>query len=268
MNLNNPLFPLLVVLILLVLPMGNGCGDSSSSSSHTPVVYSTSTPAGGNPDFTVLVYTRTLGYVHASTPDGVAAVQKIGNQNNFAVDATEDPTLFTDQGLAKYRVIIFLNTVGDVLNDTQQGAMERFIQAGGAFVGIHSATSTEYQWPYYKKLIGALFKDHPPRQDATVDTVNSTHPSTKNLPTRWSIFDEWNNYHTDPTPEVDVLLTVDESTYTGGTMGANHPIAWSHTNLGSRSWYTGIGHFAATYSDPNFVEHLKGGILWAAGVAN
>jgi len=217
------------------------------------------------PKFTVLVFSKTAVFRHKSIPAEIAAIKALGRQHNFRVEASEDATIFTDTRLAKYQAVVFLNTTGDILNAAQEAAFRRFIQKEKGFVGIHSATDTEYNWPWYGQLVGTYFKNHPPTQRATINFINSTHLSTKNLPNRWTRIDEWYNFRNDPSPNVTVLAKVDESTYSGGTMGRNHPISWYHRYDGGRAWYTGMGHTSESYSEPLFLEHILGGIRWAAG---
>jgi type 1 glutamine amidotransferase len=213
----------------------------------------------------VLVFTRTAAFRHASIPDGIDAIESIGIADRFGVDATENPALFTDANLAAYRVVVFLNTTGDVLDASQQAAFERFIRAGGGYVGVHSATDTEYDWPWYGDLVGARFAGHPDIQRATIRVQDTTHPSTEALPSEWQRTDEWYNFVASPRGSVQVLAVLDEQTYSGGTMGADHPIAWSHEFDGGRAWYTAGGHTSESYSEPLFIEHLRGGIQWASG---
>ncbi len=220
----------------------------------------------GAPQFSVLVFSKTAGYRHDSIPDGIAAVKRLGQQHNFSVDATEDASQFTDANLGKYKVVMFLNTTGDVLNNEQQAAFERYIRNGGGFVGVHSATDTEYDWPFYGQLVGAYFKSHPKIQQATIHVTDRQHPSTRDLPETWQRTDEWYNFREDPRPRVHDLATLDESTYTGGTMDGDHPISWCHDFEGGRAWYTEMGHTEESYSEPLYLGHLLGGIMTAAGV--
>lgn len=219
------------------------------------------------PGFRVLVFSATAGYRHASITNGIAAIQKLGDNNNFAVDATEDATLFTDSNLAQYKAIIFLNTTGDVLtNAQQQAALQHFVEAGGGWVGIHSAADTEHNWPWYGGLVGAYYTNHPAVQQATVKVADRIDPSTSMLPQRWVRTDEWYNFDHNPRGVVHVLATVDESTYTGGSNGYDHSIAWDQNYDGGRAWYTAGGHTPESYSEPLFQAHLLGGIQFAAGV--
>jgi cytochrome c len=216
--------------------------------------------------FTVLVFTRTTGFRHASIPNGIAAVKTLGAKHGFAVEATEDAGRFTEATLAKYKVVVFLSTTGDVLDPDEKAAFERYIRSGGGFVGIHSASDTEYGWPWYGRLVGAYFESHPAIQQATVHVVDREHPATRPLPEVWPRTDEWYNFRMNPRGKVHVLATLDEKTYSGGTMGADHPIAWCQNFDGGRSWYTAMGHTAESYSDPLFLLHLWGGIQGAAGI--
>ena len=221
---------------------------------------------GSTPAFKVLVFSKTAGYRHASIPDGLAAIRELGAAHQFAVDATEDGSAFTDNNLQQYRAVIFLSTTGDVLNIQQQAAFERFIGAGGGYVGIHSASDTEYDWPWYGVLVGAYFVEHPAMLAATVTVEDRTHPSTAMLPSSWQRRDEWYNFQRNPRAEVRVLATLDEGSYSGGTMPDDHPIAWCHEYSGGRAWYTAGGHTSESYAEPLFRAHLLGGILWAAGI--
>ena len=216
--------------------------------------------------YRLLVFSRTAGFRHDSIPDAVAAVGRLGDQNGFLVDATEDPSVFTDAGLADYSAVSFLLTTGDVLDDSQQAAFERYIAAGHGFVGVHSAADTEYDWPWYGGLLGAYFASHPDIQRAAVHREDANHPSTVSLPDVWVRTDEWYNFQTNPrdTPDIHVLASLDESSYSGGTMG-DHPIAWYQEYAGGRAWYTAGGHTRESYSEPLFLQHLLGGLEYAAG---
>jgi type 1 glutamine amidotransferase len=217
------------------------------------------------PTSSVLVYSRTTGFRHDSIPAGIEAIRKLGTANGFRVAATESPGAFTRKRLRRYRAVVFLNTTGDVLPPKGQAAFRRFIRAGGGFVGVHSAADTEHDWPFYGGLVGAYFASHPAVQPATVDVGDRRHPSTRRLPARWMRTDEWYNFRSNPLGSVHVLATVDESTYAGGTMGSNHPIAWCHRYRGGRAWYTAGGHTPAAFAEPLFRAHLLGGIRWASG---
>lgn len=216
----------------------------------------------------MLAFTKTAAFYHDSIPEAIAAIRKLGAENRFAVDVTNDAAAFNDTNLAKYDAVVFLLTTGDVLNDTQQAAFERYIRAGHGYVGIHSASDTEHEWPWYGQLVGAYFKNHPldPQfQKAVIRVEDPSHPSTSFLPKAWERTDEWYNFKSNPRDNAHVLLTLDESTYQGGEMGADHPLAWCKPFSGGRSWYTGVGHSKESYSEPLVMLHILGGIQWAAG---
>ncbi len=218
------------------------------------------------PRYEVLLFSGTGGYRHASIEPGIAAVKSLGKTQDFGVVTTEDAGYFTVDSLQRFAAVVFLNTSGDVLDTAQEAALEAYIKAGGGFVGIHGAAATEYEWEWYGGLVGAFFENHPEGVHAAdVIVIDRQHPSTSPLPLRWNRTDEWYNYSVNPRANVHVLAVVDEASYEGGAMGHDHPIAWAHLYDGGRSWYTGMGHTVQSYSDPQFLMHVLGGIEWAAG---
>ncbi|MEV4760295.1 ThuA domain-containing protein [Micromonospora sp. NPDC049559] len=218
----------------------------------------------------MLVFSKTAGFRHDSIPAGIATIRQLGEENGFTVDATEDATAFNDANLARYKAVIWLSTTGDVLDADQQAAFERYVRAGGGYAGVHAASDTEYNWPWYGDLVGAYFASHPAQQQATVKVEDHAHPSTAHLPDEWSRFDEWYNFQTNPRGKVHVLASLDETSYApgAGAMGADHPTAWCHDYDGGRAWYTGGGHTIESYAEPEFRAHLLGGIQTAAGVVD
>jgi len=212
----------------------------------------------------VLVFSKTAGFRHASIPGGVAAIRALGEKLGVAVEHTEDSAALTVENLDRFDVVVFLSTTGDVLNDEQQDAFESYIRQGGGYVGVHAAADTEYEWPFYGRLVGAYFAGHPMVQPATIRVEARSHPSTEHLASEWVRTDEWYNFRKSPRNEVTVLLSLDESTYQGGSMRGDHPIAWCHEKLGGRAFYTGLGHTRASFREPEFLAHLAGGIAWAA----
>ncbi len=211
----------------------------------------------------IMVFSKTEGFRHDCIEIGIKSIQKLGKENDFKVDVTEDSNVLIS-GINKYDIIIFLNTTGDILTDSQQEKFENYIKKGGGFVGIHSAADTEYDWPWYGKLVGAYFLSHPKQQQATINVVNSEHLSTSFLGLEWSKFDEWYNYKNINT-DINVLMKLDEKSYEGGKNGENHPIAWYHKYEGGRVFYTGRGHTKESYQDEKFLKHILGGINYAMG---
>lgn len=214
----------------------------------------------------VLIFSKTAGFHHTSIPVGIAAIMKLGQENNFDVDTTTDSKKFTYENLKQYAAVIFLSTTGDVLNDAQQAEFEKYIHAGGGFVGVHAATDTEYDWKWYGNLVGAYFKSHPAQQYAILHVVDHDFIATKHLPSEWKRFDEWYNFKW-IAPGLHVLITIDEKSYNGGANGDNHPMSWYHDYDGGRAFYTELGHTDESYADPLYLKHLLGGIAYAMGRA-
>jgi type 1 glutamine amidotransferase len=216
----------------------------------------------------VLVFTETAGFHHDSIPAGVAALTSLGAQHGFVVNATEDPRAFTDANLAAYRAVVFLSTTGDILDDEQRAAFQRYIEAGNGYAGVHSASDTGYDWPWYGDLVAAYFAQHPDIQPAVLHVEDVSHPSSAGLPTRWSRTDEWYDFRSNPreSPDIHVLITLDETSYSGGQMGVDHPWSWYHAYDGGRAWYTAGGHTIESYAEDLFLRHLLGGIQYAAAL--
>ena len=219
------------------------------------------------PEERVLVFSEVAGFAHDSRPAGRTAICEVAGADGIAVDWTEDSSNFAAATLGLYDAVVFLSTTGDVLTPAEQTAFEGYIQAGGGYAGVHSASDTEYDWAWYGELVGAYFESHPANQNATVKVSDRKHPSTAHLPQRWQRFDEWYSFRSNPRGDVHVLATLDETTYTGGVDGADHPTAWCQAYDGGRSFYTGGGHTIESYSEPAFRQHLLGGIKWAAKLA-
>lgn len=213
----------------------------------------------------ILVYSKTAEYRHESIPTAVAAIERIASERGWTTLSTEDASIFTNETLARFDVIVFLMTTGDVLDDAQQAAFERFVGSGKGFVGIHSASDTEYQWPFYGELVGAYFRSHPEIQEATYVVEDRTHPATSQLKEKWVRTDEHYNFDRNPRASgARVLISLDETSYApgDGAMG-DHPVVWVSEAKGGRALYTALGHTAESYSDPLFLDHLAGAIAWA-----
>ena len=215
----------------------------------------------------ILVFTKTMGYRHKSIEKGVETLKILGKENSFSITQTEDSLQFNDTNLKKYDLILFLSTTMDVLGADQEQAFKNYINNGGNYMGIHAASDTEYDWPWYGKLVGAYFTSHPNDPNvrvAKMNVVNRQHLSTSHLNDTWERNDEWYNYK-NINPDMEVLIYLDETSYEGGTNGDNHPIAWYHEFDGGRVFYTGGGHTEESYDEPDFQKHLVGGINYCLG---
>lgn len=230
----------------------------------------------GGGQFRALVFSKTVGWYHYSIHSGVDAIKKLGERHTFRVDWEENSSVFNDNRLKNYQVVIFLNTTGDILNAEEQAAFERYIKAGGGWVGVHSAADTEYDWEWYTHLVGMMFRTHPKEQTAMLNILDTNFPGMQRWGDKTQIWtDEWYQYR-QPALEKDLhyLISVDEKTYDPSRMGRDgamingmgdfHPIAWYHNYDGGRAFYTGLGHIDNVYKDQAFLDHLYGGIYWAA----
>ena len=229
--------------------------------------------ASAQKQFKTLLVTTTKGWHHESLHAGVLAIQQLGIKNFFDVTLWENPGGFTDQYLAQFQAVIFLNTTGDIFDTAQQKVMERFIKSGKGFVGIHSASDTEYEWEWYTKLVGRMFHIHPAVQTAKMKVLDPKFPGLQDFENGKLWTDEWYEFSPEKTTGLNYVLAVDEASYNakvnwgakkGEGMGAMHPIAWYHNYDGGRSFYTALGHIPTNFSNEAFLNHLYAGILWAA----
>ncbi|MEZ0471703.1 ThuA domain-containing protein [Luteimonas salinilitoris] len=220
-----------------------------------------------DPDVRVLVFTKTAGFRHNSIPDAVAALRELGAEHGIAIVHSEDGASFTDANLAGYRAVVFANTTQDVLDASQQAAMEAFIRNGGGFLGLHSASDTEYDWPWYGELVGAWFDGHPPGLQTS--RVHLADPATVGIGSDdkpWQVTDEFYNFRRNPREQVRVIAALEPSDYIGSTMGGDHPITWCREYDGGRTWYTGLGHDSRLYADAVFLRHVARGLRYVTGI--
>lgn len=210
----------------------------------------------------VLVFSKTAAFRHDSIPDGIKMFEELGKDNGFMVTATEDAAIFGDRGLGRFDAVVFLSTTGDVLNDEQQLCFESYLESGRGYLGIHAAADTEYEWPFYCKLVGASFLSHPAIQKARVKIERPQDHICTHLPSIWERTDEWYDYRTNPRPNVTVLASLDASSYQNSKMGADHPIMWKQLIGKSRAFYTGMGHTKETYAEPLFRETILRALKW------
>ncbi|MCW5922537.1 MAG: ThuA domain-containing protein [Saprospiraceae bacterium] len=204
----------------------------------------------------VLVFSKTTGYRHESIEAGKEALVKICLENGILADTTENADDFNEKNLKRYAAVVFLNTNGEVLDPRQEADFERYIQAGGGFVGIHSASATEYTWRWYGGLVGGYFKHHPPIRD--IDLYVENCPTNNCEPWHWK--DEV-YYFRSLEPDLEWLLRVKDD----AADEAPHPLAWRHEYDGGRAFYTALGHIPASYSAPVFQRHLLDGLRYAIG---
>ncbi|MEM7575729.1 MAG: ThuA domain-containing protein [Bacteroidota bacterium] len=233
----------------------------------------TTSPLAGQGQFRALLITETDGWHHESIVAGIPALEGLAERHDFQLDRFQSGQTLTEAALQNYQVVIFLNTTRDIFNEEEEAAFEKFIQAGNGFVGIHAASDTEYEWEWFTQLVGRMFRIHPAVQTAWVDLETRKFPGLERWPDRLMWTDEYYDFTEEKVEGLTYLLSVDESTYdpqanwgsvaTEG-MGDFHPLSWYHHFDGGRSFYTALGHLPAIYEEPLFLEHIYGGIFWAA----
>jgi type 1 glutamine amidotransferase len=211
----------------------------------------------------ILVFSLTKGFHHASIADGLVAMKKMASENNLVMDTTTNVEAFTTENLKQYQSLVFLNPTGsNVFSDSQKQALKQYLNNGGGFVGIHAATDFCYEWEWYGKMVGAYFEKHPKIQNAKLNIIEPKNKLVKGLPQPWMHTDEWYNFK-NVNPDLKVVIQVDETSYTGGTMKNNHPISWYHNFEGGKVFYTALGHTKECYTDPLFLSHVLAGLKWS-----
>ncbi|MFE3902306.1 ThuA domain-containing protein [Streptomyces sp. NPDC059153] len=233
----------------------------------------TAATTGKAPAFRALLFTRAVGYVHASIPVGIQMFKEEAAAGNFELVETADPAVFDDASLKDFDVIVMLQNSGMVWDtDAQREAMQTYVRNGGGVVAIHNTLDMgiEDSFPWWDEAIngGVHMPAHSPGVlQGTAKVADRVHPSTAGLPERWQRPEEWYNFDKNPRGDVHVLVTADETTYNpgGSAMGADHPISWCRNTEGGRVWATAMGHDTASYSEAAFRTHVIGGVKWAAG---
>ncbi|MGB5553162.1 MAG: ThuA domain-containing protein [Flavobacteriaceae bacterium] len=223
----------------------------------------------------LLILTKTGQYRHASLPDAIKGFVEMSEENGWKSTFTEDSSFFTEETLAKFDVVVFLLTNKNILSDSEKKAFQHFIQSGGGFVGVHSATVTELEWPWFGELIGARFIGHSGVQKGKIHIENKEHPSTQHIKKDSLVWeDEWYALDKSPRANTNVLISLDENSidvkeFNGRDISMDdHPIAWYHEFDGGRVFQTQLGHCSELYQDPLFKKHLIGAISWASGKDN
>lgn len=216
----------------------------------------------------VLVFSKTAGFRHSSIKEGRAFFENLGKTSGFNVILSENSEDFNEENLKKFNAVVFLNTTGDILNPAQQADFERYIQAGGGYLGIHAASDTEYTWPWYNDLMGGYFASHPGRnvsnvQNGKMTVLDKTHPSTAHLPETFERADEFYDFKSLKKDILKFLVKVDEASYKEGQMGDFHPMSWYHEFDGGKAFYTNFGHTPETFSEPLMTKHISEGLKWA-----
>lgn len=231
------------------------------------------TTALADAQFKLLVFAIPNKYHYEYIPVARDNLERLSKLHAFEFTWTKQPQVF-EGDLSQYSAVVFLNTPGEELNETQRKNFEQYMQTGGNAVIVHRAIiTTAGVWPWYEKLVGRGFKIHPIIQMAVVNTVDKTFPATFGLPERWIWSDEWYELTNPHNVKIKTVLTVDERTYdptkiwpgqTATGMGKDHPVSWYHHHEKGRVFVTSLGHNGEMYKDPEYLSHLLGGIYWSA----
>ncbi|HTE34269.1 MAG TPA: ThuA domain-containing protein [Chryseolinea sp.] len=200
-----------------------------------------------------------------------AFLEGIAAANNFTIDITDDTSVLNDDNLSRYTVLVQLQEAAFDMSAIQQAAVQKFIEHGNGWVGIHAAGLTGKQfiaadkvyWQWFEDFMGGIiYSPHPAFQQGTVIVEDRNHPITKNLPAKFSVPDEWYEFNKSPRPNVHVLAVADEASYKQNKSMGDHPIIWTNPKF-RRMIYIGIGHDASLCKDPNFTTLVRDAILWA-----
>lgn len=241
-------------------------------------------PAGFGADNAarVLVFSKTNSFRHKDgIPGAKALFNEIAIRRDWAVYHSENGALFDAEHLARFDVVVFSNASGDVMSEDQERAFQTWLEAGGGWIGIHSAgdkSHREWEW-YQDTLIGGLFTAHimdPQTQEARVVVEDGDHPATRDLPAEFMHAEEWYSWDASAREKgFHVLLTVDESSYTPFARGfgaemdlrmGDHPVVWARCVGKGRALYSAMGHWADAYANPAHAKLLENAIEWTAGV--
>ncbi len=217
------------------------------------------------------------GGVHKPFVDAAKAwLDKLSSENNFSVDYIEDTQKIDEAFLAKYNLFIQLNYPPYNWTDKAQTAFIQYIEQGkGGWIGFHHATLLgEFDgfqmWPWFHQFMGGIrFKDYIASfATGTVSVEDRNHPVMKGVRSPFVIEnEEWYTYDTTPRPNVHVLASVEEKTYTPATdkkMG-DHPVIWTNEHMKARNVYIFMGHRPEHFNNPSFTRIFTNAIFWAAG---
>ena len=225
----------------------------------------------------VLVFDKTNGFIHKDAiPAANEMLSQLAKKNGWSLYHTDNAAVHNADDLSKFQTVIWNNVSGDVLTEPQRQALKTYLSNGGGFVALHaSGGDPKYAWDWYvKDLIKAQFKGHPlfpQKQSGTLVVESPDDPIVAHLPSRWVMDDEWYSFDTSPRPGVEVLLSIDETSYSpkmAGTdisMGIDHPMIWKHCLGNGRAFYSALGHYAETYRDVNYSRLVEQAIIWASG---
>jgi type 1 glutamine amidotransferase len=233
----------------------------------------------------VLIYTRSdslthegkKAYIHDNIAACTAAVQALGKQHGFKTEVTGDPSVFNENNLARFNIVVFASTNNDAFStDEQRVAFRRFVESGGGVVGLHSVMGTERAWTWFKNMLGGTFSWHASNQVYKVRNIKPKHPAVEGVPLVWEKKDEC-YFAKEMYPGIEVLMAHDITTLdqkqaadiakNAGLYNVLYPAVWYHNFDGGHIWISQLGHDIANYTDPVFVNHIYQGLKYIASVS-
>ncbi len=190
---------------------------------------------------------------------------------HFDLEFTDDTSRINDDTLAGYQVFVMLHLTPFDMSQRQQEALQKFVEQGKGWVGIHAAglTGREFlapdsrYWQWFEDFMGGvIYSPHPAYQHGTVIVEDHEHPVTGNLPQTFDLSDEWYEFNKSPRGNVRVLASADESTYHQNKPMGDHPIIWTNERY-RRMIYIGVGHDPSVFTNSSYTTLLRNAILWA-----
>lgn len=249
-----------------------------------PVSYETEAPQitfpAGQP--AILLFSKTTGFRHGASIDASKPViADLAKKNNWYLYETEEGGVFNAEQLAKFSVVVFNNSTGEVINDEQKRVLEQYVENGGSLIGIHGAGDDSHHWDWYEKhLLGAKFSHHPlDPQFQMADILLDAAPKDSlfsTLAPKWSNSDEWYVFFENPRKKgFNIVYTINgESINPSGNMlfvssknfgmGKDHPVAWYKQTGKGKTFYTSMGHNETAWQNPNFVKLIETALQWSS----
>lgn len=235
-------------------------------------------------DFSILHFTKTNGFRHGSAiKESTVQLEKMAASNGWSIFSTDNGAIFNTEQLPLFDLVIWNNVTGKNLDPDQRVAFKNYMENGGGFLGIHGTGDFSHQWKWYEEtLIGASFSHHPMNPqiqsaDMYLECDTSQEFNCQDLSSKWTRSDEWYVFLDNPRKKgFTILYTVDENTFNPSGnmkylvsnkdfgMGKDHPIVWYKClPNGGRTFYSALGHDGTFFKEPEHLELLKRGILWA-----
>lgn len=224
----------------------------------------------------VLFLTHSAGFVHdvVKRPDSSTlsiAEERFSEmaKGAYAVECTQDCSAISAKNLACFDAVMFFTTGELPIPPEGRDALMDWIKSGHAFVGIHCATDTLYQYAPYQAMVGGAFDGHPWHEKVGIRVLDRDTPATAHLGERFEVEDEIYQFKNSPREPLRLLLALEDASIDAakGNKGKDglYPNAWMREWGEGRVFYTALGHEPALWKDERYKKHLLGGLAWAIG---